>query len=208
MSREYKCERIWAYIRKCDSVTTPEVAKHTGISADLVSVNLSRFANKGFLVHVSGKGIPGDPKRYEKTPFARPVFGNKRAKLQAKRKFSKSDRQMLWNNMKITRKFTVTDLLSSIDVTPQVAERFINALSRAGYLAPFKVRGQQAKVLNNGYEAVWILVRDTGRLAPKGRRSGLWDQNEKTFYPYRSEAETKSEARNSPNKELAHVMAR
>lgn len=201
MAREYKCEQIWTYICSHDVVNARDVSLNTGISADLVNVNLSRFANRGWLTYVSGKGVSGDPKCYRKTHQARPEFkGHTRDKSQSR--YSKSDRQMLWNNMKISRKFTVTDLLSSIDVPVRVAERFITVLHKAGYVSPFTVRGAQVKRLNNGYEPVWVLTRDTGRLAPKGRKSGLWDQNEKKFYRFQTLDEANNQSKVSSKKEI------
>lgn len=79
-------------------------------------------------------------------------------------------RQRAWNAMRITRTFTVADLTTAVarpgdgDVEENL-RRYVNALTRSGYLARAARRRPGTAPGSNGY-AIYSLVRDTGPVAP------------------------------------------
>ena len=106
--------------------------------------------------------------------------GQKRPKCRNKRK---TNQQKMWNTMKISRFFTLSDLAITSGVDDSGASTYTTFLIRAGYvrlvdkIERFKVKGDQ-----NRYQ----LIRDTGRFAPmvRAKQGGCWDQNEQHFYQF------------------------
>ena len=94
----------------------------------------------------------------------------------------KNGQQMLWNSIKILRTFTIDALTYPVDVAPTSAQQYIKSLRESGYLK-LRLIGKRQKGILNGFN-VYVLIRDTGRLAPKMMKNGCWDQNTQQLYPY------------------------
>lgn len=87
----------------------------------------------------------------------------------------------VWQAMRMLRTFSVADLEVTAEAGKSVAERYVRALSAAGFLRLVRPRVSGRA----GSRNVWQLVRDTGPLPPIRRkdRSGVFDQNTQEAYP-------------------------
>jgi len=74
-----------------------------------------------------------------------------------------SARYKLWTSMRILRRFTVSDLAATAEVSRQTAVVYLHPLCRAGYVRRIGVRGSRRP---SGYQ----LMRDTGPAAPRDWR--------------------------------------
>ncbi|MEQ8396451.1 hypothetical protein [Thalassobaculum sp.] len=96
---------------------------------------------------------------------------------------------MLWRALRSSRKATLPDLLRLCDrdggANTACGQRYLRALQLAGYVRrlPRRDRSAATAPTSNGY-AIWLLVRDTGPLAPSLRRTGdIWDRNLRQSIP-------------------------
>ena len=83
--------------------------------------------------------------------------------------------QPVWQAMRIQRRFTTRDLLTTADCGESQVHKYCRALAQAGFL-----RLHQARVSGRpGSRDVWLLVRDSGPTAPIRRHdgSGVFDPN-------------------------------
>jgi len=96
----------------------------------------------------------------------------------------KTKQQKMWNAMKMHKHFTRQDLQMTAEVTDSHAKSYLSALHKSGYVSfLLKVKaGQKSK----GKLSRYSLLRNTGKLAPLVRKTGVWDQNEQVFYPFES----------------------
>lgn len=79
-------------------------------------------------------------------------------------------RERAWRSMRFQRRFTIPDIVSSAaietDGNPHASiARYLRVLRDAGYVKPSTRRVDRIAETSNGFK-VWILIRDTGRLAP------------------------------------------
>lgn len=79
-------------------------------------------------------------------------------------------RQRAWNAMRLTRKFTLADIVTlaanELDGNPEHnLHRYFRALTLAGFLAELPTRSPGTALTSNGYKR-WLLVRDSGETAP------------------------------------------
>lgn len=176
MKRDNKRYSAWQYMKTVTSFTAQEVANHLGISTHHAFRFIRMFEEEGYIKHISGNGkskrFGGSPKRFAISTTSEPEFGYQKNK----KFFVKTSCQKLWNNMKIARNFSVTDLLSSIDVKKGTAKEYVSLLLKAGYLSVIKQPGYFPNT-----EAKYHLVKDTGRLSPQKVNGGVWDRNTKQF---------------------------
>lgn len=83
--------------------------------------------------------------------------------------------QRVWQSMRIMRRFTSADLMTTSEAGETAVQKYVRALAAAGYL-----RLVQARVSGRpGSRDVWLLLRDSGPLAPIRRRdgTGVFDSN-------------------------------
>ncbi|AXV19532.1 MULTISPECIES: hypothetical protein [Aeromonas] len=114
--------------------------------------------------------------------------GQKRPKCRNKRK---TNQQKMWNTMKISRFFTLTDLMLTAETGQKQAWFYTDRLVKAGYVKVlFKVDSLLPVPARHGLTGRYQLVRDTGRYAPLCRDHGCWDQNQQQLYPFQREEET------------------
>ncbi len=89
-----------------------------------------------------------------------------------------SNRQRIWNSMRIMQRFTIAQIVTTSEVSLSVARHYINTLQATGYLK--MVRAQDGKA--GGY-AIYQLVRNTGPKHPKTNPVQVaLDQNNNEFY--------------------------
>lgn len=102
---------------------------------------------------------------------------------------TRSLRARLWRAMRAMQKFSLDDVLlraangDEADA-PNNAIKYINALERAGYLVRMRQRLPGDAPTSNGFVR-WLLVRNTGPLAPiwQTRQGRLFDPNTQDTYP-------------------------
>lgn len=129
-----------------------------------------RLTAEGEVWRASGRPFTSGPWRAITQPLKRP----RRVTFQDK----------LWRGLRASGRATVPQLLALSDrdgrPAQQLAQQYLRTLNRAGYVRklPRRDRASATAPSSNGY-AVWLLVRDTGPLAPSWRRSkgDLWDPN-------------------------------
>ncbi|ODS10957.1 hypothetical protein [Vibrio scophthalmi] len=179
MASENKRKIAWLQMLLRESFTSLEIANAVGISQVQCHTTIRHFLSQGIVKEVRGVGVASKPRVLTTVLGQDPKFGSGGG---ISKKFKKTGRQQLWNNMKIARKFTVESLLSSIDVKQTSAQQYTKSLLDTGYLK-LNLTGKTQKGIKNGYN-VYTLIRDTGRLAPKLMKEGCWDQNEQKLYPF------------------------
>lgn len=88
--------------------------------------------------------------------------------------------QQVWQSMRIQRRFTTADLLTTADAGKSQVHKYCCALAKAGYL-----RLQVPRVSGRpGSRDLWVLVRDSGPTAPIARkdRTGVYDPNTRVVW--------------------------
>lgn len=92
-------------------------------------------------------------------------------------------RERLWRALRLLEKATVPELVTLAakgDERDPVnsAQRFLRVLDRAGYVVPLKRRAPGTAPTSNGHKR-WVLVKNTGPLAPVHRQSrkAVFDPN-------------------------------
>lgn len=181
MHRENNRYLAWVFMKKVKTFTASDVAEELSVTHHQAFRYIRHFVESGYLKHIRGNGknkrFGGEPKVFTVQSGIEPEFGY----IKNKEVYTKTGQQKLWNNMKIARTFTVSSLLSSVDIRKGSAKEYVSSLVKAGYLKVIR----PAKRLPNK-EGKYLLVRDTGRLAPRRCRDkrGMWDQNEQKFFPY------------------------
>jgi hypothetical protein len=90
------------------------------------------------------------------------------------------DRDRAWQTMRILRRFRLPDVVATAEIGAANARKYITALESAGYLRTVVEKQNGRK----GGHAVYMLVRDTGPLAPRMQSDGCtYDPNEHRTYP-------------------------
>ncbi len=106
-------------------------------------------------------------------------------KCRSKRK---TVQQKLWNTMKISRRFTLTDLMITANTNRNTAWHYTNQLVLAGYVRlAVRVNPRLSVQDKYGLTNIYQLIRDTGRFSPMKRENGCWDQNQQRLYPFQFE---------------------
>lgn len=151
-----------------------------GTDGDMVAIDQRVLLIKLLtLYHLLGRSI---------RVFRALTSGQKRPKCRNKRK---TNQQKMWNTMKISRFFTLTDLMLTAETGQKQAWFYTDRLVKAGYVKVlFKVDSLLPVPARHGLTGRYQLVRDTGRYAPLCRDHGCWDQNQQQLYPFQREEET------------------
>lgn len=88
-------------------------------------------------------------------------------------------RDRAWQSMRILRTFTLPDLVSTADIQPDNAKKYVIGLTNAGYVRCIREKDNGRK---GGY-AVYRLARDTGPHAPRLQADGrTYDTNTHRVY--------------------------
>lgn len=94
-------------------------------------------------------------------------------------------RARAWTSMRILRRFTAPDLITSASVTPENAQKYLRELERAGFIR--RLPGFRSGV--PGHFLTFQLVRNAGPKAPICSKDGLvLDPNTGTRYGIDGEA--------------------
>ena len=186
-----KTEEAWLWMCKQDSFDMSELLAATDVKQANLYALMRRWLASGHLSCV----VEGPLRQREVFGCNRyqvsdvnepPKFGTNQGTCISRKKRKsrrKTSQQKMWNTMKISRFFTLSDLAITSGVDDSGASTYTTFLVRAGYvrrmdkIERFKVKGDQ-----NRYQ----LIRDTGRFAPMVRaaQGGCWDQNEQRFYQF------------------------
>lgn len=198
---------IYKFLEQHPRSTTRQIADALNINHKYCNKFVHELWRDGFLQKDAGVGNWFNPRKFSVVSEKKPRLGCGAVEgAVTTRRFKKKARQKLWNNIKIERKFSVTSILASIDAPKTTAYSYIRQLVRAGYVE-LVFDGKKAKGRANGTaENRYLLVRDTGRLAPIGRKDGCWDQNEQKLYPY-TQGTTKRKALGKRKEDVTHDMA-
>ena len=96
---------------------------------------------------------------------------------------SHSLRARAWRAMRVRRRFTLHDLISDAATAADRAPgdnigHYLRALRASGYLTELPKRARGTTLTSNGFKR-WMLVRDTGPLAPVAlsKKAAVHDQN-------------------------------
>jgi hypothetical protein len=87
---------------------------------------------------------------------------------------------MAWQAMRVMRRFTPVDLMTTAEIGEDNIRKYLKGLSRAGVVRLVKKRQPGIP----GSRDLWMLVRDTGPKPPLVRKDGVYDQNTRNVYPY------------------------
>ena len=168
-----------------------EAAKLMSKSRQLMQEGFSKLAKRGYAISLSGE--------YVCTPegliFAQSgqeiKSGPAGFERQKPRVIDGSIRTKAWRAMRIKVKFSLEDLGRSVldgseggkDPLENI-RKYVAGLQKTGYLIEMKRRIPGSAPTSNGSKR-WMLVRNTGPLAPVIRKGNqVWDQNEERNYPF------------------------
>ncbi|BCV29227.1 winged helix-turn-helix domain-containing protein [Shewanella algae] len=173
-------ERAWAWIHSQYSFTRAELAKATGLAPKRCSSIISALKKRGFIKDTAlptGERFIGGftPKRYKSVNRAE---YRGRGKSTAPKHRRGTAQQCVWQSMRIMRTFTYPDLVATAEVSMSTARVYCNLLAQFGYVR--QVRGRPNHLPNSqrvGEYASFRLVKDTGPIAPKRQKGGLFDAN-------------------------------
>lgn len=182
-----KTEEAWLWMCKQDSFALRELLAATEIKQANVYGLMRRWLASGHIHCV----VKGDLRQREVFGCNRyqvldarhpPKFGTNQRPYTSRQKRTsrrKTTQQKMWNTMKISRVFTLTELAMTSNSTSNHAAIYAKALTKAGY-----VKVQTKAKPHRGEVAKYLLLRDTGRHAPIVRKNGCWDQNQQRLYPF------------------------
>jgi predicted HTH transcriptional regulator len=182
---------VWRYIQKNPNSSASTVSLKLGIGKAYCQNIIRDLISIGCLHQTGGEGKSNNPRLLSIVEGKQYRSHTSDSDLLRSRKFAKGNHQKLWNNMKIEQSFTARSITASVDIKEATAHRFITQLLKAGYLERII---NSRKVIKNRFSYRYRLIRDTGRLAPKLRKNGLWDMNEERFYSYARVAQNRTEA--------------
>lgn len=176
----------WQHMAANERFTVGDIAAVIAEPIDYGRTIVKSFEKRGFIQHVAGIGVAGRPKVYARIEGREPVLGCGRSAegRVVRRRSQKTQQQKMWNAMKMHKHFTRLDLQMTAEVTDSRARFYLSALNKAGYVR-FLVK-VKAGVQNKGKLSRYSLLRNTGKLAPLVRKTGVWDQNQQVFYPFES----------------------
>ncbi|MFM5757766.1 hypothetical protein [Aeromonas hydrophila] len=187
-----KTEEAWLWMCKQDSFDMSELLAATDVKQANLYALMRRWLASGHLSCV----VEGPLRQREVFGCNRyqvsdvnepPKFGTNQGTCISRKKRKsrrKTSQQKMWNTMKISRVFTLTELAMTSNSTSNHAGVYAKALAKAGY-----VKVQAKAMPHRGEVAKYQLLRDTGRFAPIVRQSGCWDQNQQRLYPFLVEEE-------------------
>ncbi|CZF86756.1 MULTISPECIES: hypothetical protein [Vibrionaceae] len=202
-------ETAWKWLQDHPNSSARDISTATGINITHCRDSLNTWLKKGWVIQKKTKGKTRYPKRFSVDESAEPVWGQ-RGRIGSKIRYrhQKTKRQKLWNNMKIGRKFTVSDLVSSIDVEESTARNYLIYLNKSGFVVERSRKPEKKRLSpSQGKEIEWLLIRDTGRLAPIVRREGCWDQNEQKLYPFQVPLKERQKQHCSSKEDMTNDMA-
>lgn len=196
IKNETKTELAWNWICQRESFSAQEVINGVEINKQQMYRVINAWLSAGYIRVVS----PPAQKRqriYQVVDAAilpplgsgvRPLDTEGRAikrrynKCRSKRK---TVQQKLWNTMKISRRFTLADLMITANTNRNTAWHYTNQLVQAGYVRlAVRVNAKQSVQDKYGLTNIYQLIRDTGRFSPMRRENGCWDQNQQRLYPF------------------------
>ena len=192
MSGKSKTEEAWLWMCKQDSFDMSELLAATDVKQANLYALMRRWLASGHLSCV----VEGPLRQREVFGCNRyqvsdvnepPKFGTNQGTCISRKKRKsrrKTSQQKMWNTMKISRVFTLTELAMTSNSTSNHAGVYAKALAKAGY-----VKVQAKAMPHRGEVAKYQLLRDTGRFAPIVRQNGCWDQNQQRLYPFLVEEE-------------------
>lgn len=187
-----KTEEAWLWMCKQDSFDMSELLAATDVKQANLYALMRRWLASGHLRCV----VEGPLRQREVFGCNRyqvsdvnepPKFGTNQGTCISRKKRKsrrKTSQQKMWNTMKISRVFTLTELAMTSNSTSNHAGVYAKALAKAGY-----VKVQAKAMPHRGEVAKYQLLRDTGRFAPIVRQNGCWDQNQQRLYPFLVEEE-------------------
>ncbi|MFQ2529972.1 hypothetical protein ACK30J_00060 [Aeromonas caviae] len=187
-----KTEEAWLWMCKQDSFDMSELLAATNVKQANLYALMRRWLASGHLSCV----VEGPLRQREVFGCNRyqvsdvnepPKFGTNQGTCISRKKRKsrrKTSQQKMWNTMKISRVFTLTELAMTSNSTSNHAGVYAKALAKAGY-----VKVQAKAMPHRGEVAKYQLLRDTGRFAPIVRQNGCWDQNQQRLYPFLVEEE-------------------
>ncbi len=187
-----KTEEAWLWMCKQDSFDMSELLAATDVKQANLYALMRRWLASGHLSCV----VEGPLRQREVFGCNRyqvsdvnepPKFGTNQGHCISRKKRKsrrKTSQQKMWNTMKISRVFTLTELAMTSNSTSNHAGVYAKALAKAGY-----VKVQAKAMPHRGEVAKYQLLRDTGRFAPIVRQNGCWDQNQQRLYPFLVEEE-------------------
>ncbi|MFM4847406.1 hypothetical protein ACK345_04450 [Aeromonas rivipollensis] len=192
INEKSKTEEAWLWMCKQDSFDMSELLAATDVKQANLYALMRRWLASGHLSCV----VEGPLRQREVFGCNRyqvsdvnepPKFGTNQGTCISRKKRKsrrKTSQQKMWNTMKISRVFTLTELAMTSNSTSNHAGVYAKALAKAGY-----VKVQAKAMPHRGEVAKYQLLRDTGRFAPIVRQNGCWDQNQQRLYPFLVEEE-------------------
>lgn len=84
-----------------------------------------------------------------------------------------SGRQRIWNALRVLRKFTSAEVMATSEQGEDAIKKYLKALLDGGYLRIGTPKREGVAGGHRGY----VLIRDTGPLAPRVSNDGLVDPN-------------------------------
>lgn len=193
---ETKTELAWNWMCQRESFSVQEVINGVEINKQQIYRVINAWLYGGYIRLVSPKSQRRQRIYQVVDPAILPPLGSGSRPVNAegvtiKRRYSKRHskrktvQQKLWNTMKISRRFTLADLMITANTNRNTAWHYTNQLVLAGYVRlVVRVHSRQSVQDKYGLTNIYQLVRDTGRFSPMRRDNGCWDQNQQRLYPF------------------------
>ncbi|MFL9603184.1 hypothetical protein [Aeromonas dhakensis] len=196
MSGKSKTEIAWLWMCEQPQFSIKEVIDGVGINKQQIYRTVSAWVDNGFLKLITPIAKKRERIYQVADTSVSPRLGsgvrqadskgNERKRTYKKRRNRKKTvQQKIWNTMKISRRFTLADLMITANTNRNTAWHYTNELVRAGYVRLVVHVNPKMSVQDKyGLANIYQLIRDTGRFAPIRRDNGCWDQNQQRLYPF------------------------
>ncbi len=162
-------------------LTIDVLAERTGLTRRQVSGSCARLIVRALVVRIELGCFRATGDGLVAAATGVPIKPGPRGPMARRRPVRKSLAARLWRAMRLKGKFTIPSLLELAvrdEKQPRsLAERYLRALERAGYVHRLPTREPGTSPTSNGFVR-WSLIRDTGDLAPIARGDGtMFDPN-------------------------------
>lgn len=175
-------ETAWGWITSQNTFTCIELSRATGLSLSQTRTVVVSLTRLGAVKQTSLRKVEHfkggfRPKAFKAVTGASPLLVGKGGHTSPKTRRGTAQ-QLVWQSMRVLRTFTVCDLVATTGCSDSTARAYLSLLTKFGYVR--RLPSTHMRLSNEqrvGQRSRYKLLKNTGPVAPKRQREGLWDAN-------------------------------
>ncbi|MBY6223593.1 hypothetical protein [Ferrimonas balearica] len=164
-------QRAWQWVQSQSSFTSAELGHALGVTPWQAQRLLESLQRKNAVL------VDSQTQRHQRLPGARLNLPGLACKSQSK-PLASTGQQRAWQSMRILRRFGLRDLVATADISYSTARNYVAMLAQYGYLkrSTPAAKGPVSRGRAGCYNH-YLLLKDTGPIAPQRSKTGLYDRN-------------------------------